>query len=281
MSFRRSIRWWLSRLVFAALGSVYIISMTKTHSKALASNAHLKDTELGHFLNGIPDPTPTSSDDTVQKTTKLETPKLEIAKLETTKLETPKLETPKLEILEKLDAFYNISSDGTNLWDKSTLLPKWIKQYLNWHRHKRKHLSEATWESERFFVMQCLGGHDAHCGGTADRLKPILWALRMAYRSRRILLIHWTKPAPLELFLVPPKGGIDWRAPKWFANKINNRSNGLRLPLADKDSMIMQNSDAPMVRSIYQNYHGGMHIYDSQRFEAEEPSFSDIYLPIW
>jgi hypothetical protein len=29
-----------------------------------------------------------------------------------------------------------------------------------------------------------------------------------------VLLIHWTKPAALEEFFVPPKGGLDWRVPK-------------------------------------------------------------------
>ena len=57
---------------------------------------------------------------------------------------------------------------------------------------------------------------DDHCGGTADRLKPFLFILREAYKMKRYLLIYWTKPARLEEYLVPPKGGIDWRAPEWL-----------------------------------------------------------------
>ena len=63
--------------------------------------------------------------------------------------------------------------------------------------------------------MQCLADQDKQrCGGTADRLKPIPFMLRMAYNTRRTLLIRWTRPAKLEEFLVPPKGGIDWRVPE-------------------------------------------------------------------
>ena len=69
----------------------------------------------------------------------------------------------------------------------------------------------------RLYVMQCLRDHDEEkCGGTADRLKPFLYQLREAYERKRLLLIYWTKPARLEEFLVPPKGGIDWRVPTWL-----------------------------------------------------------------
>ena len=69
--------------------------------------------------------------------------------------------------------------------------------------------------------MQCLKGSDTKCGGTADRLKPFLFLLREAYESKRFLVIHWTLPARLEEFLVPPKGGIDWRVPKWFEKIVS------------------------------------------------------------
>jgi hypothetical protein len=64
--------------------------------------------------------------------------------------------------------------------------------------------------------MQCIQGLDDHCGGTADRLKPFLFLLREAHVTKRILLIYWTRPAKLEEFLVPPRGGLDWRAPTWL-----------------------------------------------------------------
>jgi hypothetical protein len=123
-----------------------------------------------------------------------------------------------------LASFYNISSDGTNLWDDNMefeSLPRWMKSYFDWHKHKRKTWTPDSWESERWMIMQCLAGHDRKCGGTADRLKPIPWALRVAYQTKRILLIRWTRPVKLEEFLVPPKGGMDWRVPEWMADIVS------------------------------------------------------------
>lgn len=41
----------------------------------------------------------------------------------------------------------------------------------------------------------------------------MLFMLRLAAASRRVLLLKWTKPLPLESFLVPNEvDGIDWRA---------------------------------------------------------------------
>jgi hypothetical protein len=135
-----------------------------------------------------------------------------------------KKETPKVAITDfSKDLFYNISSDGTNLWDDDKefeSLPRWMKSYFDWHKHKRKTWSADSWESERWMIMQCLD-HDRKCGGTADRLKPIPWALRVAYQTNRILLIRWTRPVKLEEFLVPPKGGMDWRVPEWMADIVS------------------------------------------------------------
>jgi hypothetical protein len=126
-------------------------------------------------------------------------------------------------------SFYNISSDGTNLWDTDPKIPEWMKAYMNWHKWKRTTWNTQTnWTSERWLIMQCFGDQDnKRCGGTADRLKPIPFMLRIAYKHQRILLIRWTRPAMLEEFLVPPKGGFDWRVPEWMANVVSRGSYGL------------------------------------------------------
>ena len=41
-----------------------------------------------------------------------------------------------------------------------------------------------------------------------------------AYRYKRLLLIWWQKPKPLEDFLVPPDGGVDWRVPDWLKPRL-------------------------------------------------------------
>ena len=71
-----------------------------------------------------------------------------------------------------------------------------------------------VWTKTPMLVMQCLKEEDKKCGGTADRTKPFLFLLREAHMTKRLFFIHWTLPAHLEEFLVPPVGGMDWRAPK-------------------------------------------------------------------
>ena len=74
-----------------------------------------------------------------------------------------------------VDPFYNIPSDGTNLWDDDPILPAWMKAYFNWHKYKREFLRPETWGQERWMVIQCLTSHDRHhCGGAADRLVSLL-----------------------------------------------------------------------------------------------------------
>ena len=122
-------------------------------------------------------------------------------------------------------AFYTVPSDGSgNIWDDESIspkLPQWMKSYFNWHKHKRRTWSRDTFDKERWIVMQCLGDQDRKCGGTADRLKTVPWVLRVAYYTRRILLIRWTKPNTLESYLVPPVGGFDWRVPDWLAEIVS------------------------------------------------------------
>jgi hypothetical protein len=64
--------------------------------------------------------------------------------------------------------FYNIPSDGTNLWDdpsQTPKLPSWMQRYFNWHKHKRQTWSPETFNQERWLIMQCLAGQDRKCGG--------------------------------------------------------------------------------------------------------------------
>jgi hypothetical protein len=93
-------------------------------------------------------------------------------------------------------------------------------EYFAWHKQVRKTLNKDNWESHRLIVMQCLKGSDVKCGGTADRLKPFLFLLREAFITKRFLVIHWTLPARIEEFLVPPQGGMDWRAPEWLQEEV-------------------------------------------------------------
>ena len=118
------------------------------------------------------------------------------------------------EVIQKDPLLYTTA--GESLWDISSLIPTWMKDYFRWHRQQREALlNPHDWQSMRIFVMECLDFQD-HCGGTSDRLKPTMTMLRMAAMTQRFLLIHWDSPKKLEEFLLPPKGGIDWRVPDWL-----------------------------------------------------------------
>jgi hypothetical protein len=93
-------------------------------------------------------------------------------------------------------------------------------EYLVWHKQQRDTLTPSNWESRRFLIMQCLDKM-GHCGGTADRLKSFVFLLRIAHESQRIFLIYWNMPTRLDEFLVPPKGGIDWRVPTFMVSEVS------------------------------------------------------------
>ena len=147
----------------------------------------------------------------------------------------------------------------TKLWDEepaNLVIPNWMKLYMTWHDEKRQEMKQYDEETNgsggigggssigdsknsdgtgndddqqflkyftdnRWIIMQCVARIDKNCGGLADRLKIIPYMIRVAYTTKRILLIHWTKPAALENFLLPPVGGFDWRTPKWIAKNVS------------------------------------------------------------
>ena len=100
-----------------------------------------------------------------------------------------------------------------------------VVEYFEWHKQERFRLVSSTepdvWTKTPLLVMQCLKEEDSKCGGTADRTKPFLFLLREAYMTKRLMFIHWTLPARLEEFLVPPIGGMNWRAPKQLQDMVN------------------------------------------------------------
>jgi hypothetical protein len=96
-------------------------------------------------------------------------------------------------------------NNATNapLWETSSTLPEWMKDYFDWHQDQlANHLNEENWQSQRYLVMRCL--ESEVCGGASDRLSSIPKFIRVASMSKRLLFIKWTRPAPLEDFLVPP-----------------------------------------------------------------------------
>jgi hypothetical protein len=107
-------------------------------------------------------------------------------------------------------------------WKNSTVLPAWFKDYVALHREQRLALNETNWEDQRYLIMRCLD-IDTKCGGASDRLQSIPAMLALANKTRRIFFIKWSRPAPLQEFLVPPKGGLDWTIPEWLDEHLDFR----------------------------------------------------------
>ena len=106
------------------------------------------------------------------------------------------------------------------LTQNSTVLPVWFKNYVVQHRAKRLALTESNWKDQRFLIMRCLVTDD-ECGGASDRLSSIPTMLMVANKTDRMLFIKWSRPAPLQEFLVPPEGGLDWTIPEWLDKRLN------------------------------------------------------------
>ena len=100
----------------------------------------------------------------------------------------------------------------THREDVDLPLPKWVTHYVQWHKKIR-----SSFPGSRLFtdpsappllIRTCLG----LCGGLNDRLGQLPWDLYLANQTKRVLLLHWHRPVPLENFLVPNE--IDWTVPR-------------------------------------------------------------------
>jgi len=101
-------------------------------------------------------------------------------------------------------------------------LPKWLRNYFEWHGEQTRNLSNET----KYIVLMCHG--IKKCGGVSDRLRPLPFYLLYASLVPRVLCIHWTKPFGLENYLVPPVDAtgrvVDWRCPADVSSKYNKEA---------------------------------------------------------
>ena len=97
--------------------------------------------------------------------------------------------------------------------DTVNSVPKWIEDYISWHRQMRIQFPGTSLvtdpDAPPLLVKTCLG----LCGGLVDRLGSLPLDLYLANQTKRVLLILWIKPQPLEEFLIPPSNGLDWTFP--------------------------------------------------------------------
>ena len=193
-----------------------------------------------------------------------------------------------------------------NSWESSSILPPWMKDYFAFHQQQRRQLVEEwqplfsamevsdanrlLWnqpdtpseEQYRFLIVRCFT-FDRKCGGLADRLLPLPYLIQLAHNTSRLLLIHFQKPAPLEEYLVPPRGGMDWRIPAWLVPVFNFTGESRRY----KADQFLENharsrhTNDTVVQSIFQAWHYGSFPYDQRRLSTEEPSFDLVHRDIW
>lgn len=129
--------------------------------------------------------------------------------------------------------------------------------------------------------MQCLRGSDDKCGGTADRLKSFLLMVREAHASQRLLLIHWTLPARLEEFLLPPAHGIDWRVPDWLSEILHSGTYpGRMLFRVAALEKFRGDRNITLLRTRIQSITGGAEYYDKELM-PDEASFDEVYHDVW
>jgi hypothetical protein len=172
-------------------------------------------------------------------------------------------------------SFERISYTDSPSFPNSTILPDWMKEYFTWHREQRQRITMDNWRSFKYMVVRCRKSR--RCGGTADRLKPIPFFVLIAHQSKRILMINWERPKPLEDFLVPPKHGIDWRVPDFLVWKVA-RDNYPKNTL-EKIQRAMNDTQAITLTVRYQSFNSGSDYYDQYR--PGGPTFAEVYRELW
>jgi hypothetical protein len=165
-------------------------------------------------------------------------------------------------------------------------------EYFQWHKAQRQLLLELSttkdrenWKSSfRFLLMECTDMYRA-CGGTADRLGPLPFGLAVANATNRILLLHWTQPGPLESFLLPPLGGLDWRVPDWLWQDFQQHTPQSQWRAVTHEEKILEFAPSyrfPLIRMKFQSHTFGAEYYNSHvRTSMSDPTFEQVYHDMW
>jgi hypothetical protein len=159
--------------------------------------------------------------------------------------------------------------DTKENWEHMDGLPQWVGEYLSWHNEEIKKVNEHNWKHFHFLVLQCVR-EDSHCGGASDRLKPLPLLLYLAHKHKRIFLIWWTRPCPLEEFLVP--NAINWTVPS-FLPLSNGELNGKQTAKIDGIQVWTAKKRVNIVRSRLQAYDGGQLVFEN----ITDMTYNDIY----
>lgn len=142
-------------------------------------------------------------------------------------------------------------------------LPLWMTEYFAWHHETSNNLNETNWNQTQYLVMSCEKRWES-CGGISDRLKPLPFVVLQAARHKRLLYIDWWKPKPLQEFLIPPQGGVDWRVPNWMRRHLRSMGGAIIYGCEDLDRKSYIKSSASVFRLKLQTADAGESLYASQ-----------------
>ena len=155
---------------------------------------------------------------------------------------------------------------------KSTTLPVWIKDYFSWHAQQLASLTADNWQDHKFLILQCIR-EDPHCGGASDRLKPIPLLLWVAQQTGRIFLIWWTRPCPLEEFLVP--NALNWTVPDFLP--LQDAAQNGRIFLKLHVLLDKSHANLPIIRTKMQTYHGGQLDFDNRTDSTYDEVYHELF----
>lgn len=166
--------------------------------------------------------------------------------------------------------------DSNDLWEQPTdpPLPMWMKDYFRWHKEVvQQSLSSST--KVPYLLLTC-PEKSKKCGGTVDRLSPLVFLIYIASRTHRLFLIHWGRPAALEEFLLPPAHGVDWR----FDEEHHKADASILATSLESLLEATQDDTRLAVRCRFQAPDHGASFYN-QHIATGEPTMAEITRTVW
>ena len=112
------------------------------------------------------------------------------------------------------------SNSPSSMRQSRSKLPKWLADYFDWHIAMRKKYPGDTILTDPNAPGVLVKSCAYKCGGLHDRLGGLGWDLYFANQTRRVFMIHWCIPAPIEHYLVPNL--VDWTLP-WNSSVLDDR----------------------------------------------------------
>eukprot|EP00586_Coscinodiscus_wailesii_P015368 CAMPEP_0172520338 /NCGR_PEP_ID=MMETSP1066-20121228/291945_1 /TAXON_ID=671091 /ORGANISM="Coscinodiscus wailesii, Strain CCMP2513" /LENGTH=368 /DNA_ID=CAMNT_0013303079 /DNA_START=430 /DNA_END=1537 /DNA_ORIENTATION=- len=101
-----------------------------------------------------------------------------------------------------------------------------------------------------------------------------------AYQMKRIILIQWERPHPLEEFLVPPVGGVNWSTPQWILPHLSKFSTH-RAQIINLDTLRQYhtNTDRIITATVQTYAHAILVHYDKETAatRSSNPPYATIF----